>query len=190
MTTNLDAINAFKDARKDPKLKEFWKKTEEEWDELMRSFHSRDSGEYRLTTCQINRLIAIDVGGQGGKDRQIAEALGHTRESSKLWDAVTKDGRRIEYKKQQNNQLLDPYKFSTMSDEDKDVELLFFMHDGKNITEVYHTDYRTLIKTMEFTDEDLEATREAFERECHVKRSSQVKSVLKRDEIRTFKKIY
>ena len=191
MTINLDAISAYKDARKDPKLKKFWEKVDEEWDEVMRSFHLRDSGEFRLTICQINRVTTIDVGGQGGKDKQIAEALGHMRESSKLWDAVTKDGKRIEYKKQQGSQFLDPYKFSKMTDEEKKIPILFFMHDGSFIKEIYQTDYATLIKTMRYTASDLKAIRKLYDRKCFRNRpNTQIKAELKSDEIRTFRRIY
>jgi|18_taG_2_1085343.scaffolds.fasta_scaffold13812_2 hypothetical protein len=191
MTTNLDAINAFKDARKDPKLKEFWEKKDEEWDELMRSFHSRDSGELRLTTHQIDRVTAIDVGGKGGKEKQIAEALGHTIQSSGLWDAVTKDGKRVEYKKQQGSQFLDPYKFSKMTEDEKKIPLLFFIHDGSFIKEIHLTDYATLIKTMGYTSADLKAIKKLYDRKCFRNRpNTQIKAELKRDEIRTFKKIY
>jgi len=145
----------------------------------------------KLSKKQINKLVGVDIGGKGGKDSILAEALGHKRESSKFYDAVTESGEVVEYKKQQSSQFLDPYKFSLMTDEEKKIKILFFMHDGTFVKEVYQTDYKTLIKTMGYSAWDLKAIKKLYERECFLNRpNTQIKAELKIDEIKTFKKIY
>jgi len=143
-----------------------------------------------LTKSQIKKIKSVDVGGRGGKDLIIAEALGHERVSTKFYDAVTKTGETVEYKKQQGSQFLDPYKFSQMSDEEKKIKILFFVHDGSRIKEIYQTDYSNLIDKMGYSDEDLKAIKDLYSRDCFVNRpNTQIKAELKLQEIKTFEKI-
>lgn len=145
----------------------------------------------KLNKEQIEKLINIDIGGKGGKDSVLAKALGHKRESNKFYDAITETGEVVEYKKQQSSQFLDPYKFSLMTDEQKKIKILFFVHDGKFIKEIYQTNYKTLIKTMGYTAWDLKAIKKLYERKCFLNRpNTQIKAELKLEEIKTFKKIY
>jgi hypothetical protein len=143
-----------------------------------------------LTKKQINNLKAVDLGGKGGKDAIIAEALGHTRQSSRFYDALTEKGEMIEYKKQQTYQYIDPYKWSQMSKEDMKIKILFFVHDGSQVVEIYQTTYADLTKSMGYSQADLKAIAKLYKRKCFVERKdTQMKAKLLLNEIRLFKKI-
>ena len=146
----------------------------------------------KLTLKQIKNLGKLDVSGKGGKDALIAEAMGFTRKSSKFFDAVSPRGKRWEFKKQQSQQFLDPYKFSQMSKKDKrNIGILFFMHKEGKIVEVYETNYQKLIRAMGYSNKDLEAISSLFKRDCFTKRAcAQIKAELKYSEISNFKLIW
>jgi len=146
----------------------------------------------KLTEQQIKNIIALDVSGKGGKDAELAKALGFSRKSEKYYDAVSRYGKRWEFKKQQSQQFLDPYKFSQMSKKDKrNIGILFFMHKNGKITEIYETNYSQLIKAMGYTHWDLKAIQKLYERDCFVNRSNtQIKAELKYSEISNFKLIW
>jgi len=146
----------------------------------------------KLTEQQINNIISLDISGKGGKDSELAKALGFTRKSEKYYDAVSRYGKRWEFKKQQKQQFLDPYKFSQMTKEDKrNIGILFFMHKNGKIVEIYETNYKNLIKTMGYSHWDLKAIEKLYKRDCFVNRSNtQIKAELKYSEISKFKLIW
>ena len=138
---------------------------------------------------QINRIKSINVGGYGGKDALIAEALGHNRVNAPFYDATSKDNVKWEYKKQKTCQWLDPYKFSQLTEKEKDINVLFFIHDGTNIKEAYQTTYRQLIKTMGYTTKQLKKIKDLYSLPCFKNRETQMKAKITVSEIRCFKKI-
>ena len=144
----------------------------------------------KLNKVQIKKLSILDVSGKGGKDAQLAEALGFDRVSSTYYDAIDQKGQKWEFKKQQTQQYLDPYKFSQMSKEDKKIKILFFVHKSGKIVEIYETDYNKLIKTMGYSAWDLKAINKFWQRSCFVKRPTQPKAELKLKEIKNFKRIW
>lgn len=101
-----------------------------------------------FTDAQIKRLASLDVSGQGGKDAQLAEALGHNRVSARYFDAVTDDGDSIEYKKQSATQWFDLIKLAEMSDKQGDIEILWFMHTKGAIHTVHSCTYAQLIEHL------------------------------------------
>ena len=148
-------------------------------------------GHMKLTLKQIKNLEELNVSGKGGKDSLLAEALGFTRKSSKFFDAVSPRGKRWEFKKQQSQQFLDPYKFSQMSVKDKrNIGVLFFMHKKGKIVEIYETNYKELIKTMGYSHYDLQAIQKLYKRDCFDQRPAQIKAELKYSEISNFKLIW
>ena len=48
----------------------------------------------KLTEQQIKNIISLDISGKGGKDRELANALGFTRKSEKYFDALSRAGYR------------------------------------------------------------------------------------------------
>ena len=77
----------------------------------------------KLTNKQIRAIKKLNISGRGGKDKEIAEALGHDRVNAKYYDGVDKNNKAWEYKKQERQQFLDPYKFSQMSEEEKNISI-------------------------------------------------------------------
>ncbi len=145
----------------------------------------------KLNENQEKKILELDIAGKGGKDTEIATALGFTRESAKYHDALDADGKKWEFKKQQSIQFLDPYKFAQMTKEEKKIGILFFMHKNGEIKEIYQTNYAKLIKTMGYGAWDLKAIKKLYRRNCFVERSNtQMKAELKYSEIKTFKKIW
>ena len=101
-----------------------------------------------LTQHQIENLLALNVKGAGGKDRELAEALGHNRVSERFYDATDPTGIPWEYKKQSGDQWLDLIKLSELSEAEKDIGILWFNHKGGAIQSVYLCTYKELLKTL------------------------------------------
>ena len=136
-----------------------------------------------LTQAQINSLAKLDVSGQGGKDAEIAEALGHNRVSARYFDAVTEDGESIEYKKQSATQWFDLIKLAELSDKQGDIEILWFMHKGGTIHTVHSCTYTELIEHLGLTRLQLRVVR-LFSKVCKSLKP-QVKIPLKKKFIST-----
>ena len=118
-----------------------------------------------FTDTQIKRLASLDVSGQGGKDAQIAAALGHNRVSARYFDAVTEDGESIEYKKQSSTQWFDLIKLAELSDKQGNIEILWFMHKKGVIHTVHSCTYAELIEALGLSRLQLRVVR-LFSRVC------------------------
>ena len=136
-----------------------------------------------LTQAQINSLVKLDVSGQGGKDAEIADALGHNRVSARYFDAVTDDGDSIEYKKQSSTQWFDLIKLAELSDKQGDIEILWFMHTKGKIHTVHSCTYAELIEHLELSRLQLRVVR-LFSKVCKSLKP-QVKIPLKKKFIST-----
>lgn len=101
-----------------------------------------------LTQTQIDNLSKLNVKGAGGKDRELAEALGHKRISERFFDAYDTDGTPWEYKKQSGDQWLDLIKLSELSGAEKEIGILWFNHKNGKIQTVYLCTYRELLRTL------------------------------------------
>ena len=101
-----------------------------------------------LTQTQIDNLVKLNVKGAGGKDALLAEALGHERANERLYDATDPAGIPWEYKKQSKDQWLDLIKLSELTEEEKDIGILWFNHKAGKIHSVYLCTYRELMKTL------------------------------------------
>ena len=144
----------------------------------------------KLNENQEKNILELDIAGKGGKDAEISIALGFERKSARFYDAIDTTGEKWEFKKQQSSQWIDPYKLAELSNEEKKIKILFFMHKDGKITEIYETNYKKLIKSMGYTAWDLKAIKKMYDRQSLSKRETQIKAVLKGHEIRTFKKIW
>ena len=140
----------------------------------------------KLYKYQINALSKINIGGRGGKDAEIAKAMRHERKSAKYYDAFDKKGNPVEYKKQQSTQWIDPIKLAVMSEEEKKIPVLFFMHDGSSITAVYRATYNEVIKKMGYTKAELAQLTELMKLPSFKARMHQLKGQLNQDEIESF----
>lgn len=136
-----------------------------------------------FTLAQINSLEKLDVSGQGGKDAQLADALGHNRVSARYFDAVTDDGESIEYKKQSSTQWFDLIKLAEMSDKQGNIEILWFMHTKGKIHTVHSCTYAELIEHLGLTRLQLRVVR-LFSKVCKSLKP-QVKIPLKKTFIST-----
>ncbi len=144
----------------------------------------------KITKEQEEKLVCLDVSGQGGKDFELAEALGFSRKSARFYDAIDSNGKKWEFKKQQRQQWIDPYKLSEMTKSEKKIGILFFIHKNGQITEIFETNYQKLIKVMGYGAWDLYAIRKMYKRQCLSGRPTQIKAELKYAEILTFKRIW
>ena len=118
--------------------------------------------EKELTSKQILNLINLDLSGQGGKENEIAEALGHERIHQPLVDArcpIT--GLFYEYKKQSRDQWFDLHKLSGLSSTQKSMSVLFFVHEGGKFKDLYQTTYQGVIDSINLNEEDWECARKA-----------------------------
>jgi hypothetical protein len=144
----------------------------------------------KLYKYQIKALSKINIGGKGGKDAEIAKAMRHKRKSAKYYDALDKSGSPVEYKKQKSIQFFDPIKLAVMSEEEKKIPILFFMHDGKNITAVYCATYDDVIKKMGYTQTELVQLTELMKLPSFSARMHQLKAQLDKSEIESFTLIH
>jgi hypothetical protein len=143
-----------------------------------------------LNQKQISAILKLNITGKGGKDRQIAEALGHYRVSSKYYDGVDPAGQAWEYKKQRAEQFLDPYKFSQMTAAEKEIPILFFNHVGGKVVSIHKATYKEVIDKMGYTEEGLSMLNELFERPEFANRMTQPKAAISSGEILSFDKIW
>ena len=80
----------------------------------------------------LNKTVIseINMGGRGGGEKKFAPALGSEWElsSKPLYDFVNiETGAKIELKKQKNQQWFDGWKYHNLSEEDKQIIMLFTM---------------------------------------------------------------
>ena len=102
-----------------------------------------------LDTQQLINLCKLDLSGKGGKENEIAEALGHERNHQPLVDAkCPKTGILYEYKKQSGTQWFDLHKLAGLTAKQKDVSVLFFVHKGGKFIGLYQTTYQGIINSI------------------------------------------
>ena len=102
-----------------------------------------------LDTQQLINLCKLDLSGKGGKENEIAEALGHERNHQPLVDAkCPKTGILYEYKKQSGTQWFDLHKLAGLTKEQKDVSVLFFVHKGGKFVGLYQTTYQGIVNAI------------------------------------------
>ena len=143
----------------------------------------------KISKMQEEKILALNVGGYGGYDAEIATALGYTRESARFYDAIDPQGKKVEFKKQAGLQWIDIYKLSQLSDQEKRITILFFVHEDGAIVDIYETNYKKLIKVMGVGGWDLRAINKLYERDG-ISDSIQMKSPLKLSKIQDFKLIW
>jgi hypothetical protein len=96
-----------------------------------------------LDTQQLINLCGLDLSGKGGKENEIAKALGHERNHQPLVDAkCPKSGVLYEYKKQSGTQWFDLHKLANLTKEQAQVAVLFVVHKGGKFIGLYQTTYQ------------------------------------------------
>ena len=143
----------------------------------------------KINETQEKKLLALDVSGYGGFDAELAIALGFIRKSARFYDAEDINGKKFEFKKQASQQSIDIYKLSQLSDSEKRIPVLFFMHKDGKITEIYKTNYKKLIKAMGLSGWDLHAVSKLYKRAA-ISETIQMKSPLNFSTIQNFKLIW
>jgi hypothetical protein len=128
---------------------------------------------------QRQRLSALDLSGKGGKENEIAEALGHSRNHKPLVDANCPDGILYEYKKQSGTQWFDLHKLSGLTEEQRKVSVLFFVHEKGRFVAMYQTTYQGVVDAI-----GLSATDWAWAKKAPA--GAQVKYALKLHQIEQF----
>jgi len=101
----------------------------------------------------LNKTVIseINMGGRGGGEKKFAPALGSEWEriSASLYDFVnTETDARIELKKQKNQQWFDGWKYHNLSEEDKEIIMLFVVHDGCQVEYVWSIALGEMIEVL------------------------------------------
>jgi len=143
----------------------------------------------KISKIQEERILELDISGWGGYDEELAASLGMIRESARFHDAVSINGKRFEFKKQASQQWIDLYKLSQLSNADKLITILFFIHKEGKIVEIYKTNYKKLIKSMGMKVWDLQAINKLYQREA-MSKAIQMKAPLNFSKISSFKLIW
>jgi hypothetical protein len=92
----------------------------------------------------------IKMGGRGGGEKAFSRVLVNCeRISESLYDFVDKGtGEKIELKKQQAAQWFDGWKYYNLSSSDRKITMLFVMHDGDRVTNIYSVPLGIMIDTL------------------------------------------
>ena len=108
---------------------------------------------YNLNESQIQGLVGLNVAGKGGKDKEIASALGHDRAHAKFYDA--KSGSTLfEYKKQSNDQWIDAFKLASLDEAPEGIIILWFNHKKGVVNSVYASTYEQVKDILFPTEHD------------------------------------
>ena len=133
-----------------------------------------------LTNQQIENLWSLDLSGKGGKENEIAEALGHERNHQPLVDAkCPSTGILYEYKKQSGTQWFDLHKLANLTKAQEQVPVLFFVHKAGSFVGLYQTTYQGVRNAIGLKAQDWAWAKKAPE-------GAQVKYALKLNQIEKF----
>ena len=133
-----------------------------------------------INYAQQQRLLALDLSGKGGKENEIAEALGHERNHKPLVDAnCPVSGILYEYKKQSGTQWFDLHKLAGLTEEQRKVNVLFFVHKNGRFVGMYQTTYQGVVNAIGLSATDWSWAKKA-------PKGAQVKYALKLNEIEKF----
>ena len=133
-----------------------------------------------LNTQQIISLCKLNLSGKGGKENEIAEALGHERNHHPLVDARCPfSGVLYEYKKQSGTQWFDLHKLANLTGAQKDITVLFVVHEGGKFVALYQTTYAGVKKSLNLNQVEWKWAKKA-------PKGAQVKYALKLAQIKKF----
>jgi len=108
----------------------------------------------------LSQIKNIHLGGRGGKEKEISkilsQQLGWERKNRKLYDYCNNtDSSFVETKKQVNQQWFDPTKYFNLTDEEKQIKIMFFIIDKKGyIEQIVSVNTSEFVKTI-WTDAEL-----------------------------------
>ena len=142
----------------------------------------------KLNSVQIENIESLNVGGWGGSDAKIADALGMIRQSAKFFDAIDTDGNEYEFKKQDSLQWIDLYKLACLSDSEKNITIVWICHKNGAITSLHTCNYSELIDAMNIDQNGLDAALLCAEYNANL--GIQIKFPVKLKTIKGFTQIY
>ena len=133
-----------------------------------------------LNTQQLINLCKLNLSGKGGKENEIAEALGHVRNHQPLVDAhCPLSGVLYEYKKQSGTQWFDLHKLANLTNSQLRIAVLFVVHKGGKFVGLYQTTYYGVKNAIGLAHADWEWAKKA-------PAGAQVKYALKLAQIKKF----
>ena len=133
-----------------------------------------------LNTQQLINLCKLNLSGKGGKENEIAEALGHVRNHQPLVDAhCPLSGVLYEYKKQSGTQWFDLHKLANLTNSQLRIAVLFVVHKGGKFVGLYQTTYYGVKNAIGLAHADWEWAKKA-------PAGAQVKYALKLAKIKKF----
>jgi len=101
---------------------------------------------------RLNKKIIseINMGGRGGGEKTFAPALSdYQRVSKSLYDFVNeRTQEKIELKKQKDLQWFDGWKYHNLSEDDRNITMMFVMHDGEKVTSIYSMPLGSMVDTL------------------------------------------
>ena len=79
-----------------------------------------------MITINRQEVTSVNLSGKGGKERLLNRVFeGIVRKSESLYDAITPNGTKLEFKKQANTQWFDAGKYHNISKEDESILMTF-----------------------------------------------------------------
>ena len=85
-----------------------------------------------------NKAKVTNVSGRGGKENVVLSLFNENlkRVSKPLYDAVSPNGDKIEFKKQSDDQWFDLPKYYNLSEHDKNIIMTFIMHKSGKVVKI------------------------------------------------------
>jgi len=86
-----------------------------------------------MITINNQQARQVNLGGRGGKEAILKKVFENiTRKNAELFDATTKSGTKLEFKKQTNTQWFDAGKYHNLSDENGEILMTFIVTTKEN----------------------------------------------------------
>ena len=141
------------------------------------------------------KIKDTNFSGQGGKEKEYAKILGESwdRVSEKLFDFRNrKTSQRLEMKKQKDTQWLDPTKYTSLSDEERNIPMHWVCYDSSGEVDlILQSTTQQMVEAMRWDDEYLSAVESFHKLALGSARRTQIKEPIKvRDHKESFEVIY
>ncbi|WP_199459791.1 hypothetical protein [Vibrio owensii] len=114
-----------------------------------------------MLKINLENISSVNLSGRGGKEELVVSLFSNklTRESKALYDLIDADtGKKYELKKQKDLQWLDPSKYYNLSEEDKQITMVFVCYQTSGVDLIFTCSLGDLIE-IEYSEEIVTACR-------------------------------
>jgi len=102
-------------------------------------------------------IPSINLSGRGGGEGKLSdvfcESNGWKRVSERLYDFVHETGLKVELKKQQDVQWFDPSKYHNLTEEEKEIPIVFILHKSGKIDKMFSMKVCTFLDKVGWSEQ-------------------------------------